>query len=137
MPSEISLRESCQKKRIHVLFLQNDHANHPTEFDARRVRHDRGAQTAAAEAPLRHCSHVFERIKWPGPRRIWRELIWMRPNPVSGLRYRHSLLKLSDTRLTHCFGQPKEGTSSFSSSRTNRSDSNRYGHSSAKFKGGR
>ncbi|ELQ32341.1 hypothetical protein OOU_Y34scaffold01183g2 [Pyricularia oryzae Y34] len=32
---------------------------------------------------------------------------------------------------------PKEGTSSFSSSRTNRSDSNRYGHSSAKFKGGR
>lgn len=42
-----------------------------------------------------------------------------------------------DTRLTHCFGQPKEGTSSFSSSRTNRSDSNRYGHSSAKFKGGR
>ncbi|QBZ66623.1 hypothetical protein PoMZ_13606 [Pyricularia oryzae] len=39
--------------------------------------------------------HVFERIKWQRPRRIWRELIGMGPNPVSGLRDRHSLSKLS------------------------------------------
>ncbi|KAI7908869.1 hypothetical protein M9X92_011946 [Pyricularia oryzae] len=142
MPSEISLRHTS----IHVLFLQNDHANHPTEFDARRVRHDRGAQTAAAEAPG---SNGRDHGGSGGSLSGWDQILSQAS--AIGIVYQNSPVRAlycpifqvsnsqddhsPDTRLTHCFGQPKEGTSSFSSSQTNRSDSNRYGHSSAKFKG--
>ncbi|KAI7909715.1 hypothetical protein M0657_011720 [Pyricularia oryzae] len=144
MPAEEHLLPSDLS--INVLFCQHDHANHPTEFDARRIRHDRCAQTAATEAPGSNCrDHSGSGGSSSGWDQILSQAsaigIIYRDFPVRALCYPiYKILNSKDDhspdiRLTHRSGQPKEGSSYSSSSRTNRSGSNRGGHSSAESKG--